>query len=195
MSHPVQPPLATERLVLRPFAVEDAPTVQCLAGAREVADTTLTIPHPYPDGAAEAWIGAHAPAFAAGRLATYAVTDRAAGALLGAVGLQIEPGHALGELGYWIGVPYWGRGYATEAARALMRYGYARLGLHRIQARHFLRNPASGRVMEKLGMRREGVLRQSVRKWGRFEDVVLYARLAEDGTGEPPAGSRPEPIP
>jgi RimJ/RimL family protein N-acetyltransferase len=123
------------------------------------------------------------------------VTDRDSGELFGAVGLQIEPGHALGELGYWIGVPYWGRGYATEAARALMRYGYSRLGLHRIQARHFLRNPASGRVMEKLGMSREGVLRQSVRKWGRFEDVVLYARLAEDGTAEPPAGALSQPAP
>ena len=177
---PPQPELETARLRLRAFVATDAPAVQRLAGDRRVADTTLTIPHPYPDGAAEAWIATHAPAWAAGTQLTYAVTARADGALLGAVGLALEPEHASAELGYWIAVPEWGKGYATEAAAALCGHAFTTLGIHRIQARHLLRNPASGRVMQKLGMRPEGVMRGALRKWDRFEDVALYAVLAPE---------------
>ena len=172
-----QPTLETARLVLRPFAAADAPAVQALAGAREVADTTLHVPHPYPDGAAEGWIATHAPAWAAGTLAAYAIVDPADGGLRGAVALAVATEHARAELGYWVGVPWWGRGIATEAARALVGLGFARLALHRVQARHLTRNPASGRVMQKLGMRLEGVHREAFRKWDRFEDTAMYAVL------------------
>ena len=178
-----QPTLVTPRLRLRPFALADAPDVQRLAGARAVAATTLTIPHPYPDGAATAWIGTHAAAWVSGRGAHYAVTDATGGgALVGAVSLALMPAHAGAELGYWIAEPAWGRGYATEAAAALCAYAFANLGVHRIQARHFAGNPASGRVMQKLGLRREGTLRAAVRKDGRFEDLALYAVLAPEWT-------------
>ncbi|HKG93136.1 MAG TPA: GNAT family protein [Gemmatimonadaceae bacterium] len=90
--------------------------------------------------------------------------------------------HARGELGYWVGAGMWGRGYATEAARAVVSFGFATLGLNRIQARHFLRNPASGRVLQKLGMRCEGMHRQAYRRWGRFEDVAVYAILASEAS-------------
>ncbi len=179
-----QPTLETPRLRLRPFRPSDAPDVQRLAGARAVASTTLTLPHPYPDGAAEAWIATHGPEWAAGRQVVCAVTTADAGVLLGAVGITRTPPHAGGELGYWIAEHAWGRGYATEAAAALCAYAFASLGVHRVQARHFLRNPASGRVMRKLGMRHEGVLRDAVRKDGRFESLALYAVLA---TEWPPA--------
>ena len=177
-----QPTLVTPRLQLRPFGLADAADVQRLAGARAVAATTLTIPHPYPDGAATAWIGTHAAAWASGRGAHYAVTDAAGGALVGAVSLALAPTHAGAELGYWIAEPAWGRGYATEAAAALCAHAFAALGVHRIQARHFTGNAASGRVMQKLGMRREGTLRAAVRKDGRFVDLALYAVLAPEWT-------------
>jgi RimJ/RimL family protein N-acetyltransferase len=83
-------------------------------------------------------------------------------------------------MGFWVGVEHWRQGYATEAAEALLRYGFDTLGLNRIYAHHMVRNPASGRVLEKAGMKREGLLRQRVRKWGVFEDVVLLAILRED---------------
>lgn len=156
--------------------------MQRLAGALAVVATTLTIPHPYPDGAAEAWIGTHAAAWASGRGAHYAVTDATGGALVGAVSLALTPAHAGAELGYWIAEPAWDRGYATEAAAALCAYAFATLGVHRIQARHFAVNPASGRVMQKLGMRHEGTLRAAVRKDGRFKDLALYAVLAPEWT-------------
>jgi ribosomal-protein-alanine N-acetyltransferase len=172
------PILTTARLVLRPFRSADASTVQRLAGAREIAATTLTVPHPYPDGAAEEWIATHAGAWAERKGLTLAVTLREDGALVGAVGLALVTSDRRAELGYWIGVPWWSRGFATEASRALLDFGFGALGLHRIMARHMAGNEASGRVMQKLGMTREGILRQHTLKWGVFEDLVIYAVLA-----------------
>jgi RimJ/RimL family protein N-acetyltransferase len=178
-----QPTLETERLILRPFTLVDAPEVQRAAGERAIADTTLNIPHPYPDGAAEQWIAGHAAGFAYGVLATFAIVTRSDGRLVGAIGLVVEPAHARAELGYWIAVSYWGRGYATEAARAVIAFGFDALGLHRIQAQYLTRNPASGRVMQKVGMRFEGIRRGLVRKWDRFEDIAEHAILASDRLG------------
>lgn len=93
------------------------------------------------------------------------------------MGLILDSENNCAELGYWIGKPYWGRGYCTEAARAIVRYGFDDLHLHRIHSSHFASNPASGRVMQKIGMTREGCLRQHIRKWGQWEDVVLYGIL------------------
>jgi [ribosomal protein S5]-alanine N-acetyltransferase len=79
-----------------------------------------------------------------------------------------------------VGRPYWGRGYATEAAREVMRYGFGALGLARIFATAMSRNPASIRVLEKIGMREEGVLRGHVTKWGRREDLAVLGMLDDD---------------
>ena len=173
-----QPTVATLRLVLRPFTANDAPTVQKLAGAPEVADTTLTIPHPYVDGMAETWIATHGPSWDAGTLATFAITLQSQ--LVGAVGLKVELPHGRGELGYWVGRPYWGQGIATEAAMAVIRLGFTTLALSRIQAMHLTRNPASGRVLQKAGMVLEAVHRGYIRKNGRLEDVARYAALRDE---------------
>ena len=84
------------------------------------------------------------------------------------------------EMGYWIGKPYWGQGYAAEASLAVLAYGFDQLGLHRIWARHMRRNPASGRVMQKMGMLYEGCMCQHVKKWDEFEDVLIYACLKSE---------------
>ena len=175
------PSLTTSRLLLRPFTSADGPEVERLAGAWEVADTTLNIPHPYPEGAGAEWIQNHAEAWAAGTGLTLAMAlSRAPGAIVGAISLSIDSEHSRGELGYWIAADHWGSGYATEAAGAVMSLGFSELALHRIQARHFTRNPASGRVMAKLGMRFEGINRGVYFRWGRFEDVAVYGILAEE---------------
>lgn len=166
--------------MLRPFAATDAPDLTRLAGARAIADTTAHIPHPYPAGEAERWIGTLALTFERGETLTLAMTERAGGGLVGATGLRLHPGDARAELGYWVGVPFWGRGYCTEAAAALVRLGFEGLGLHRIYAHHLTRNPASGRVMQKLGMTHEGTLRGHSQKWGVFEDLEIYGLLRDD---------------
>ena len=172
--------LHTQRLILRPFEIADARDVQRLAGDQAIAATTLNIPHPYEDGMAEQWIATHQPQFEAGELANFAIVLRATRELVGAIGLVINRRFDRAELGYWIGRPYWNQGFCTEAGRAVLRYGFTELHLNRIHAYHLSRNPASGRVMEKLGMTREGLLRQHAKKWGNYEDLVEYGLLRQD---------------
>ncbi len=174
------PTLTTDRLILRPFSLEDAARVRMLAGAWEVAATTANIPHPYEKGMAQDWIKTHREAYQTGKALTLAITIKSDGILIGAIGIHLSKSNHLGEVGYWIGVPYWGKGYCTEAAQALVRYGFRTLGLNRIQARHLTRNPASGRVMQKLGMQHEGTLRQAIFRWDSYEDVEIYAILREE---------------
>jgi ribosomal-protein-alanine N-acetyltransferase len=174
-----RPTLETERLILRPFGPEDAADVQRLAGDRAIAETTLNIPHPYEDGMAEEWISSHQEMFDEDKGLTLAVTGKDGGHLIGAISLMgISRRFSRAELGYWIGKPYWNKGFCTEAGRAVLRYGFEELGLNRIYASHLSRNPASGRVMAKLGMTHEGRERQHVRRWEEFEDLVVYGILA-----------------
>jgi [ribosomal protein S5]-alanine N-acetyltransferase len=177
------PPLTAERIILRSFTAEDASAVQFLAGTLEIAATTLNLPHPYPDGAAAAWIGRHAAAAAEERAYTWAIVRPADMLLLGAITLLVERQHARGALGYWLGVPYWNHGYMTESVRRVLAFGFGELRLHRIEAVCFPRNCASARVMEKAGLRYEGLLRGYVRKGDNFEDGLMYALLDEDRDG------------
>lgn len=170
-----QPVLETDRLLLRPYVAADAADVQRLAGDRRIADTTANIPHPYPDGAAERWIAGLAPAFEEGSRVAFAVTLRGTGELAGTIDLHaVSREHAQAELGYWIAVGHWGKGYGTEATCRLIAYAREQLGITRIVARCLARNPASARVMEKAGLRREGMLVRHELKNGLFEDVLLY---------------------
>jgi [ribosomal protein S5]-alanine N-acetyltransferase len=172
-----QPTLETKRLVLRPFTLQDASVVQDLVSAREIADTTLAIPHPYEQGMAEAWIGSHQKGFDEGNSVHFAITVRYSSQLVGAITLRLQPVHSYAEMGYWVGVPYWGNGYCTEAVGAVLKYGFEERRLNRIYAVHFKRNPASGRVMQKNGMVYEGCLHQHVRKWDGYEDLMQYGIL------------------
>ena len=174
-----QPVLATGRLLLRPFDLADAHAVQRLCGTYAVAAATL-LPYPYPDGLAEVWIASLREGSERGDAAAFAITLAGEGRLIGGVRLRIDVEHARGELGFWVARACWGRGYATEAVRAVIEYGFSVLGLHRIHAMHFSRNPASGRVMEKCGMLHEGCSRGHVRKWGVYEDVDLWGILRDE---------------
>jgi RimJ/RimL family protein N-acetyltransferase len=175
-----QPTLMTERLTLRPFIPDDAFDIERLAGMREIADTTLTIPHPYPHGAAAAWILTHTPAWEAGSTATFAIVETKSGRLVGVTSLMINREHRRGELGYWIALDRWNQGYATESNQRLVDFGFEVLGLHRIEARHFVRNLASGRVMQKLGMQHEGVERDWAAKGDHYESLAVYSILEEE---------------
>ncbi len=174
------PKLETERLVLRPFTLDDAKQVQKLAGDRQIASTTLNIPHPYDDGMAEEWIGTHEEGYQSGKGVTFAITLKKNGELIGAISIMSIVETHKGELGYWVGVPYWNKGYCTEAGREVLRYGFMEKGLNRIHASYLARNPASGRVMEKVGMSYEGKRVQHILKWEAYEDLVLMGLLRAD---------------
>jgi ribosomal-protein-alanine N-acetyltransferase len=176
-----QPTIKTERLILRPYTLNDAPELQRLIGDRDIAATTANIPHPYEDGMAEDWIAKRQESFEKGKTVDFAITHCQEGFLIGGISLNnIDRQSEHAEIGYWIGKSYWGRGYATEAAQAVLRYGFDTLGLNRIHARHFARNPASGRILRKIGMKHEGYRRQHFKKWGKFEDWELYGILRRE---------------
>ena len=174
------PPLLTERLLLRSLTLEDAQDVQHLAGERDIASTLSNMPHPYEDGMAEEWIRSCSGKFEKDEALNFAIIHRTDKKLIGGIELRLDRENESGELGYWIGKPYWNCGYATEAARAVVAYGFEVLKLNRVHAKHFKRNAASRRVLEKIGMCYEGCLRQHVKKWGNFEDIIGYGMLKAD---------------
>ncbi len=174
------PILQTDRLVLRKFNREEAMIVRELAGNPEVAHGCINIPHPYGIGIAEIWIACHETWYAEGSQLIFAITRKTDQWIIGTVGLTIDSEHVRADIGYWIGVPFWNYGYATEAARAVISYGFGTMGLHKITASHFLRNHASGRVLEKLDMHKEGLLRNHLQKGGVFEDVVVRGILIKE---------------
>ncbi len=171
-------PIQTARLTLRSYTSADIPDLVRLAGAREVAATTLRIPHPYTEQDAQDFIAAYAAKTAPET--RFAITLSSDGQLCGGIGLRMDEPHQHAELGYWLGVCYWGQGYATEAARAVIQYGFETLGLHRIYASYVPHNVASGRVLQKIGMRHEGLMRSHICKWGEFHDLDCYGMLKTD---------------
>ena len=172
--------LETKRILLRPFELSDGPRVKKLAGDKSIADTTLNIPHPYKDGMAEEWILTHQSKFENEELVNCAIILKPIQELIGAIGLTIDKRFNRAELGYWVAKEYWNQGYCTEASKVILKYGFHELGLHRIIATHIIRNPASGKVMEKIGMKKEGILREHVIKWDKYEDVVSYGILKKE---------------
>lgn len=169
--------IQTQRLLLRPFRREDAGEAARMCGNERVSKSTLSLPHPYPTELAVSWIDTHAERIRSGAAYPFAITDRQTGTLYGCIELSCDSLHRHGELGYWCGEEYWGRGYATEAASAVIAFAFDELHLHRVLGRHFASNPASGRVLEKAGMQREGVQKGHLFRLGTFEDVVLYGVL------------------
>lgn len=162
-----QPPITTGRLLLRRFELEDAGDVRRLAENRNLSKTTLNIPWPYGPGVAEKWIGTHARNWTFRTSASWAIIVAESQTLVGAITLTWM-NRSTAELGYWIGEPYWGRGYCSEAAGALIQFAFAELGIKRLVAEHLRSNPASGRVMQKTGMRQVG----SARRRDRYRDKV-----------------------
>jgi len=171
----MQPTIATDRLILRPFHLSDAEEVQRLAGDFRVAEPTENVPHPYEDGAARDWIATHAKSFESRSSIVYAVSIAADGRLAGAIALsQISSVHSRAELGYWIGFEYWSQGICSEAAKALIQYASNELGLTRFDCHCLARNIGSARVMEKAGFLREGHLVKHVNHRGQYEDILVY---------------------
>ena len=147
----LQPSFKTERLILRPFDIKDSTRVRELAGDKRIADVTANIPHPYPEGLAEEWISSHVQKWRSLELATFAISLADSGTLIGAISLM-DIDKSEGELGYWVGVDYWNKGYCSEACRKVVDVGLNKLNLVRIYAHHLSRNPASGKVLLNAGL-------------------------------------------
>lgn len=149
--------IGTPRLTLRLFEEADAQRIAYLAGDYDVARMCGRVPHPYPIAAAYSWIGRQDDNRKQGGEFAFAVIAPIDG-LVGACGVSRigAPSDATWELGYWFGMPYWGVGYASEAGRALMGWARDQLGAKSFAAGHFVDNPASGKVLRKLGFAHTG---------------------------------------
>ncbi|PWW08641.1 RimJ/RimL family protein N-acetyltransferase [Paenibacillus cellulosilyticus] len=172
--------MQTKRLTLRLLAPQDAEPMEHLVSDKEVADTTLGIPHPYPAGSSAGFIQGRMEAADRGEGYSFAVIRTEDGSFLGVVGLHLQQRHNAAEMGYWTGRPYWGNGYCTEAAARILQFAFEELGLNRVYAAAMTRNPGSYKVMEKLGMKHEGVLRSHIRKGDTYEDLVYYGMLRSE---------------
>ena len=169
--------ITTDRLVLKLFQESDAPTVTRLCNNYNLYKSTLNLPYPYSIEDALGWIANHQEHFDADRLYEFAVTDKESGEIYGAVALSNNKNNSNGEIAYWIGEKFWGKGFATEAAEAVVDFAFKEKGYHKVYARYFRSNPASGKVMQKLGMKEEGILTEQVKKEDVFEDLVCYGLI------------------
>jgi [ribosomal protein S5]-alanine N-acetyltransferase len=176
-----QPVIETLRLRLRPLELSDTLEIQKAAGIRQVADTMISLPHPYPIGEAERFISQKQNEREAGNSVTFIIEEKVEKGFCGLIEVRdIEHEHSQGELSFWLAKKAWGHGYMSEVVQVIVRYGFELLSLNRLYAYHMLRNPATGRVLEKNGFKQEGLLRQRVKKWGQYEDVALLAMLRQD---------------
>lgn len=178
-----QPPptLHTERLILRPLLLDDAAAVSEGAGDKRVSRFLLQVPSPYPITLARAWVEHRIAWWSEGRGVTLAIARRTSPArLIGTVSLRRFARDRRAELGYWIAASSWKHGFATEACRAALAFGFGELELARVYAQVIVDNAASMRVLEKLGMVREGVKRQHIIKAGKPRDVVIYGLLRDE---------------
>ncbi len=176
----------TERLLLRPGWAEDAPELHRALGDEGIVRNLASAPWPYTLADAEAFLAAdREPTSPA--LLIFRRTD-AAPELVGCVGFGRRPSNAV-EFGYWIARPHWGKGYATEAGRALIEMARHSLPIEKLSAGHFLDNPASGRVLEKIGFRPIGITapRFSVGRRGEVPCRLFELDLRESSPAEAPA--------
>jgi RimJ/RimL family protein N-acetyltransferase len=176
-----QPRFETERLAMRPIAHADAADIQATASLHAVADTMISIPHPYPHDEAQRYIAHQMTGSEAGHCQAFVIESRIRNEFFGIIEIRdIEQEHSQAELSFWLAPDVWGGGYMSEALKTIVCFAFESLELNRLYAYHMIRNPGSGKVLQKNGFVREAVLRQRVRKWGVFEDVALWAILKED---------------
>lgn len=177
--------LYTRRLLLLPIASADAGRVAEIGAQADVAGMTISVPQPMTTTVAGDWISQQRCAIEAGTAATYTARLRRDHPALGVIALHhIDRAHGCAELSFWFCAESRGNGFASEAARALARYGFDQFGLHRIEAYHMTRNAASERVLERIGFQFEGVLRDRVVKASVRRDVKLWAMLRTDWWGD-----------
>ncbi|MEY8758430.1 GNAT family N-acetyltransferase [Chryseobacterium tongliaoense] len=167
------PVIETERLILSELKEEDIPYVVEYLQEKVFSELTSNIPYPYSEEDAKYWLTISKEAFETDKGYTFAIRDKEK-KIMGAIGIH-DRGDDKAELGYWLAVPFWNRGYVTEAAKAIIDFGFEKSGYNKIFATHFFHNPSSGKVMEKIGMEREAILKQHLKKDGKYFDIPLYS--------------------
>jgi RimJ/RimL family protein N-acetyltransferase len=175
------PELETERLLLRRMRLDDAEAMFAYASDPEVTRYVLFETHRSVEDS-ESFLRLATEGYERGDFGSWGVVLKDSGAFVGTCGMDVgyAPEHARAELGYVLSREHWGKGLMPEAVRAVIRFGFRRVGLNRIQARCIAENAASARVMEKAGMTYEGTLRESEFIKGAYRDMKLYSILRRE---------------
>ncbi|MDN5212633.1 GNAT family protein [Fulvivirgaceae bacterium BMA12] len=182
--------LTSERLKLTSFERVSAETWFRLINDKEVAQTTLSLPHPCTIKEAKLWREQQMDKIRQQQILRWSVSMKDNDCIIGSVKLSLNRRFNSAEIGYWLGREYWGYGYAGEAASMVLNYAFEALKLNRVEAYAMVRNKASSKILLKLGMIKEGLHRQLVRRWEEYIDVESYAILFDDwrkqlpGTGK-----------
>ncbi|WP_226658997.1 GNAT family N-acetyltransferase [Pseudalkalibacillus hwajinpoensis] len=171
--------LETERLNLQPFNKEDASRIKELANNQELA-SILGLPHPYELEHAEEWIAIQPEQIQKGLEYPLTIVAKKENEIIGTITMRIDKNNNKGELGYWIGREYWGKGFATEAVKRMIEFGFNQLDLNKVWALAISRNKASTIVLEKAGLQKEGRLKQNRLLHNEYEDVDVYGLLKFD---------------
>jgi hypothetical protein len=171
--------LETERLFIEPFTLNDIHKVAELANNQEIA-SILGLPHPYESRIAQEWIQGHQQRIEGGTEFPLRIVLKESNEIIGTITLRVDKANNRGELGYWMGRDFWGRGYASDAALRLVDFGFRELGLNRIWATAITRNKSSIRVLEKAGLRHEGILIQNRLLADTYEDVAVFGLVKSD---------------
>lgn len=164
----------TSRLMLKPYQKLDAERYSMLANNVDVQALDFGVSLPFEVINAKRKIEHYIDLWSKGSCYAFAVWHKEEKCLIGGTLLMVYPDHGLGELGYWMGQSYWGKGFATEAASAVIHFAFTELNLQKVFAQHIAENDASGHVLSKVGMSKEGVLRRHWVKEGRRVDLVQY---------------------
>jgi ribosomal-protein-alanine N-acetyltransferase len=168
------PEINTERLILTELKADDIKDIVNYASNKKISDSTLNLPHPYSEKDAIYWINLAHQGLKSRTNYIFAIRLKEESRFIGGIGLGVEKRFNRAEIGYWIAEPFWGKGIATEATKAVIEFGFKDLGLNKLTSSHLSKNPASGKVMQNSGMIKEGVLKKHILKDEIYHDLVVY---------------------
>jgi RimJ/RimL family protein N-acetyltransferase len=174
------PQLCSNRLILRAMHAGDVSEIQFHVNTKAVCDNLSYTPHPYTIDMAENWMRNINYGMGSGTCCYWSVCDCTTGEFIGSMGLSLFKEQDGSEMHYWFGEKFWNKGYCTEAAKCTIRHVFENLKLHRLQITHRKGNVASKRVVEKCGFIFEGELRDQLKRFGNYENVMYYSMLASD---------------
>ncbi|MGN1201490.1 MAG: GNAT family N-acetyltransferase [Candidatus Caccovivens sp.] len=165
--------LETKRLVLRYFEMTDCEDVTKFC-QDEMMTKYLPLPSPYHLSDAESWISGQKERREKGTTYDFAIIDKETNKLIGSISLMINKSNNFAEIGYWLAPAHWRKGLTTEACKKIIEFAFDNLKLHKVFAKHYIENPASGKVMEKSGLHYVATLQDHALKDGKYHDVKLY---------------------
>lgn len=180
------PKLVTERLLLNQTKSADIPDIVLYAGNKNITDNTRTMPHPYLEEDAIRWINRMNDGFKGKNEYAFAMRQKNDLRFIGGIGLIIDPDNNRAELGYWLAEPFWSQGFTTEAVQAILQFGFEHLNLNKIVAVYLNTNEASGKVMVKNGMIKEGefkdhdVKKDHIVADGKYVSLIQYRMLKSE---------------